>query len=196
MPKAEESLPKEEKNPIEVLPSKELKILYSWKAPARPFKKRDKEFWKTVVTILVLVCLILFFVREWFLIAALVALMFVYYVLSTVEPEEMECKITNRGILYAGENYPFEEVSQFWFSEKYRQRVINFELKGGRLLGRLTILVGKGEEQKMREILLKYLVEEEAPAGFLDKAGKWLEKRVSLESDKPPKPNSTAVSSK
>jgi len=182
-------------SPLEVLPSKELKILYSWKAPSRPFKKRDKEFWTTVIAIVVLVGLILFFVKEWFLIAAIISFVFVYYVLSTVEPEEMEYKITNRGIIYGGQTYPYEAISQFWFSEKYGQRIVNFELQGGGLIGRLTILVGQGEEKKIKELLLKYLVEEEVKPTFLDKAADWLQKKVPLESEKPSKPNSTVISS-
>lgn len=173
-----------ENTPLEVLPSKELKVLYSWIAPERSFKRRDKEFWTTVISIVVLVGLILFFVKEWFLIAAIISLVFVYYVLSTVEPEEMEYKITNRGIIYAGATYPYEAISQFWFSEKYGQRTVNFELRGTGLIGRITILIGKGDEKTIKEMLLKYLIEEEIKPGFLDRAADWIQKKVPLESEK------------
>lgn len=173
-----------EESPPEVIPSKELKILYSWKAPSRPFKKKDREFWTTIIAILVLVSLILFFVKEWFLIATLFSLAFVYYVLSTVPPEEIEYKITNRGLIYAGEDYPYELIQQFWFSEKYGQKVVNFELKSG-FFGRLTLLVGQGDEKKIREILSRYLIEEEVKPGFLDKAGLWLQNKISFESKNP-----------
>jgi hypothetical protein len=169
-------------SPIEVIPSKELKILYRWRAPARPFKKRNREFWATILAIVFLVGLILFFVKESFLIAAIVSLTFVYYVLSTVEPEEMEYKITNRGIIYAGQTYPWENISQFWFSEKYGQRVVNFEMKGG-LPGRIMILVGRGSEKEIKELLLRYLIEEEVKPNFLDKAADWLQKKVPLEAE-------------
>jgi hypothetical protein len=178
---AEESLPAA--SPIEVIPSKELRLLYSWEAPSRLFKKRDREFWTTVIAIVFLVGLILFFVREWFLIAAIVSLTFVYYVLSTVEPEKTNYKLTNRGLVYSGETYPWENISQFWFSEKYGQRVVNFELRSGRP-GRLTLLAGEGDEPKIKEILLKYLTEEEAKPNFLEKAADWLQKKVPLESEK------------
>jgi len=170
---------------LEVIPSKELKIFYSWKAPIRPFKRRDREFWTTVLAIVFLVGLILFFVKEWFLIAAIISLTFVYYVLSTVEPEEGEFRITNRGLVYAGQTYLWENISQFWLTEKYGQRIINFEIKLG-LPGRLTILVGQGEEKRIKEFLLKYLVEEEVPPNFLDKAADWLGKKVPLEGEKKP----------
>lgn len=172
--------------PMEVLPSKELKILYSWQAPVRPFKKRDKEFWTTVVAIVFLVGLILFFVKEFFLIAAIISLTFVYYVLSTVEPEEGEYKLSNRGLIYVGQTYPWEAISQFWFSEKYGQRVVNFELRGGGLVGRITILVGRGEEKQIKEVLRKYLIEEEVSLGFMDKAADWIQKKVPLEGENKP----------
>lgn len=186
----------QENSPIEVIPSKELKILHIWKAPARPFKKRDKEFWTTVVAIIFLVSLILFFVKEWFLIAAIIALTFVYYVLSTVEPEEMEYKLTNKGIIYAGQTYPYETISQFWFSEKYGQRMINFELRGGGLIGRISILLGQGDEKQIKELLLKYLFEEEVKPNFLENASKWLAEKVPLESEKGIKTPVPPVSSK
>jgi hypothetical protein len=176
-------------SPLEVIPSKELRVLYGWRAPTRLFKKRDREFWTTVLAIVFLVGLILFFVKEWFLIAAIISLTFVYYVLSTVEPEEAEYKITNRGLIYVGQTYPWENIDQFWFSEKYGQRTVNFEVRGG-LSGRLIILVGKGDEVKIKELLLKYLLEEEPKPAFLDKAADWLQKKVPLEgeerAEKPP----------
>lgn len=185
----------ENQSPLEVIPSKELKIFYTWKAPVRPFKRRDREFWTTVLAIVFLVGLILFFVREWFLIAAIISLTFVYYVLSTVEPEEGEYKIANRGLIYGGQTYLWENISQFWFSEKYGQKVINFEMRVG-LPGRLTLLVGRGEEAKIKELLIKYLVEEEVPPNFLDKAADWLQKKVPLESEKKTLDKQTPISSK
>jgi len=180
----EKNLPKDETLPLEVIASKELKVLYSWLAPARSFKRRDKEFWTTVIAIVVLVGLILFFVQEFFLIAAIISLTFVYYVLSTVEPEEKEYKITNRGLVYDGVTYLWETIQQFWFSDKYGQRMVNFELFGGGISGRLSILVGKGDEKKIREILLKFLVEEEIKPNFLDNAASWLQKKIPLEGEK------------
>lgn len=175
-------MPQNENPPLEVIPSKEIKILYSWRAPARPFKRRDREFWTTVLAIVFLVGLILFFVKEWFLIAAIISLTFVYYVLSTVEPEEIEFKFSNRGLIYVGQTYPWESLDQFWFSERYGQRTLNFNAKTG-FPGRLTLLTGQGDEKEMKTILAKYLLEEEPKPSFLDNAADWLQKKVPLESE-------------
>lgn len=167
----------------EVIPSKELKVLYVWKAPTRPFKKRDKEFWSTVFAIVFLVCLILIFVKDFFLIAAIIAFVFVFYVLSTVPPEEIENRLTNRGVVYAGQTYPWENVEQFWVSQKYNQKMVNYQLRFG-FPSRLSLMMGQSDESKIKEISLKYAFDEEPEPSFLDNASKWLSEKVPLESGK------------
>lgn len=169
-----------EAQPIEVMAVRQLKILFTWKAPLRPFKKRDKEFWTTVLAIIFLLSLILFFVKEWFLIAAIISLAFVYYVLSTVPPEEIEHRITNKGISFEDKSYDWEYLWRFWFSDKYDQRLLNIDTRLN-LPGRLLFVIKKDEESKIKEILEKYLLNEEAPATFFDKASAWLAKKVPLD---------------
>ncbi|NQU83513.1 MAG: hypothetical protein HQ536_02270, partial [Parcubacteria group bacterium] len=119
-----QSFDKTQDKPVEVLASKELKTLLTWKAPCRPFKKRDREFWTTVLTIIFLISLILLFVKEWFLIATIFSLTFVYYVLSTVPPEEVEYSLTNRGVRFIENEYPWENFYRFWISKKYDQQLL------------------------------------------------------------------------
>lgn len=166
--------------PVEVLAVKELKTLLSWKAPSRPFKKRDKEFWTTVLMIVFLVSVILLFLKEWFLIATIMAMIFVYYVLSTVPPEEIEYQLTNRGIRFIKTEYPWESLYRFWISEKWGQKVLQVEGRTG-LTGRLMLMLGNQDELKVKEIMGKYLLYEEAPPTFFDKASEWLAEKISLE---------------
>jgi hypothetical protein len=177
---------------VPVVGTNELKVLYTWKAPTRPFKKRDKEFWTTVIAIVFLVGLILFFVKEWFLIAAIISLTFVYYVLSTVPPEDIECALTNKGVRYAGQLHAWELFYRFWFSNRYGQRMVNLDMRTG-LVGRLSLMVGSGEEKQIRETLAKYLVEETPKPTFMDNASDWLQKKVPLETDKNIKPTSKTL---
>ena len=174
--------------PIEVIASKELKVLLTWKAPSRAFKPRNKEFWTTVLSIVFLVGLILFFVHEWFLIAAIISLTFVYYVLSTVQPDDIEYSLTNRGVTFAGQVYPWENFYRFWFSDKYGQRMVNLDMRTG-LVGRLSLMVGKADEKEIKEVLLKYLIEETADPTFMENAADWLQKKVPLEGEKTPRQN-------
>ncbi|PJE67206.1 hypothetical protein COU95_03610 [Candidatus Shapirobacteria bacterium CG10_big_fil_rev_8_21_14_0_10_40_9] len=176
----QESTLKSEEGPVEVLPVREVKTLLSWKAPIRPFKTRNREFWTTVGSIAFLLAVILLFIKEWLLIAVIAAIIFVYYVLSSVPPEEIEHQITNRGVRFAGNEYLWEEISQFWISEKWGQKILNLETKF-RFPGRLELLFKIEDEGKIREILKKYLPEETPPPSFLDRASSWLSKKVPLE---------------
>src|SRR3989344_4772093 len=80
------------------LEPKEEKVLLSWRAAGRPFKKRDKEYYTTIGAIVFLVAIILLFLKEWLLIAVMIALAFVSYVLASVPPEEAKHELTNKGI--------------------------------------------------------------------------------------------------
>jgi hypothetical protein len=164
--------------PLEVLPVREIKTLLSWKAPARPFKKRDREFWTTVLAIVFLISLILLFIKEWFLIAAIIALVFVYYVLATVPPEEMDYTITSRGVRFAQTEYPWESLSRFWFGQKDGQKMVNFESRSG---FRLSLMLGKQDQAKTRAVLEKFLPLEEAEPTFFDRAADWLSAKFPLE---------------
>jgi len=169
-----------EPQPIEVMAVRQMKLLFAWKAALRPFKRRDKEFWTTVIAIIFLVGMILFFIKEWFLIAAMVALAFVYYVLSTVPPEEIEYRITNKGISFADKSYDWDYLWRFWFSDKYNDRLLNIDTKLT-LPGRLSFVIKREEEKTIQEIMEKFLLHEEAEPTFFDKASAWLAKKVPLE---------------
>lgn len=158
----------------------EIKTLLTWKSPLRVFKKRDREFWTTVLSIVFLLGIILLFIKEWLLIAVMISLVFLYYVLSTVPPEEVEHQVTNRGVRFAGKDYSWEELGGFWFSEKWGRKIVNIQTKNY-FPGRLQILLGELEEKKVKEILGKYLLEEVPQPSFVDKASQWLSDKVPLE---------------
>lgn len=168
--------------PLEVLPVREIRTLLTWKAPSRPFKKQDKEFWRTVLTIIFLLSVILLFFKEWFLIATIIALAFLYYVLSTVSPEEVEYRLTNQGIRIGEVNYPWEILYRFWFSKKWEQKILNVEGQVG-LGGRLMLMIGKQDPEQVKKVIDKYLVHEEAPLTFFDTASGWLSKKLQISTD-------------
>ncbi len=166
--------------PVEVVSVRQIKILLSWKAPSRVFKRRGRDFWTTVGSIAFLVAIILFFIKEWLLIIVVAALIFVYYILSSVAPEEIEHQITTRGVRMAGKEYPWEVLGRYWFAEKWDQKVLYIEVVG-LLPGRLELLLDKENEEEAQDILVKYLVEEIPPSSFLERASDWLSKKIPLE---------------
>jgi len=155
--------------------------LLRWSAPARPFKKRDREYYTTILAIVFLLVVILLFMKQWMLIAVLIAFAFVSYVLAAVPPENTEHKITSRGIRTGGKLYEWEDLNRYWFSEKWKQMILEVEVKTG-FPGRLLMLLGEVDREILKEVLDKNLKFEKPEPVLIDKAAKWLADKVPLES--------------
>lgn len=157
-----------------------LKDLLAWRSPARAFKTRDREYYTTIAAIIFLLAVILLFLKEWLLIGVIISLGFVAYVLSTVSPEEVENKITTRGVVTGGKRYDWAFLGRFWFSQKWGSELLNIETRLA-FPNRLIVLVGKADKDKIKSILDKYLLAERPAKSYIDKAGEWLQKKFPLE---------------
>lgn len=157
----------------------EREVYLAWASPSRLFKKRDKEYFTNVGAIVVLLIVILIFAREFLLIAAVVSIVFLIYVLSTVPPEEVEHRITNLGIESAGHFYRWDTLAEFWFEEQWGQTMLILRpLMGPRTI----ILLGGQEQEKVRELVAKHIPFREQPEKtWVDNAASWLTKKIPLE---------------
>lgn len=160
---------------------KEIKTVLDWKSPARPFKRRDREYFTTIAAIVFLLAVILIFLKEFLLIGVILSFMFVSYVLATVPPEETDHKVTTEGITTGGKSYLWNELKDFYFTQKWGSPILNVNTKL-KFPGRLIILLGSQDEKKLKEELGKYLSFRESPQiTWMDKAAEWLSKRVQLD---------------
>jgi len=162
--------------------SRTLKTLLEWEAPVRPFKKKDKEYFTTILAIVFLLAVILIFLKEWLLIAVIIALTFVVYVMGTIPPENVRHKITTRGIFTGSKNYQWEQLRRFWFGEKYGQKILYVENFGFPRV--LMMLLGQTDKAKVKAVLSDYLPEETPEKTWMDKAAQWLTTKISLEEKK------------
>ena len=157
-----------------------IKNLLIWQAPARPFETKDREFYTTAGSIIFLVCVILLFVKEFLFIMAIIAFAFFYYILTSIPPEKVEHKITNKGIFSIGKLYDWDQLGRFWFEVKAGSQVLMVENFLG-LPPRLMILLGELKKEDVQNILAKYLLMEKPEKTQIDKAAEWLQKKVPLE---------------
>jgi len=158
----------------------ELRSLLKWQAAVRPFKKRDRDYYTTIAAIVFLLAVILLFLKEWLLIAVMVALMFVAYVLATVPPGMISHEITTRGVLTGGKSYKWEVLRRFWFSKKWKDMILNIDTNL-QFPGRLMMLLGDQDQRKVKEILQTYIQYEVPEETFMDRSAKWLSEKVPLE---------------
>jgi hypothetical protein len=165
----------EEAKPVVVRqePERDLAV---WTAPARPFKKRNRTFYITLIAIAGLVGLILFLVEGFMPVVLIIALIFLFYVLSTVEPEKIEYKISNRGIKVADKRTDFNQCIRFWFTKRFDNELLVVEIIT--IPGRLELVINPVDKEQIRKSLLVYLPEEQASPSFLDRASDWFAKKL------------------
>jgi len=152
------------------------KLLFSWTAPARPFKRRDMDFWKTIIIITIIVGLILFFAEGFMPVILIISVIFLYYILSTVEPESIDYKITTKGLKMADKLNPWDNLGRFWFTKRFNDQLVVFEAYT--FGGRLEVVIKPDDKEKIKSVLSKYLLHEEAPLSTIDKATNWFTKKL------------------
>lgn len=165
----------------EVTNTKQENVLLEWIAPSRPFKPRTREFYRTIGAIVLLIAVILLFIREILLIGVVVATLFMFYVLSSVPPEKMKHKITTLGIETGTYFHRWETLYEFWFDEKYGERMVVVRTLMG-FPTHLIILLGDVSSDKVHRLLSDKLPFRERPEKtWLDRASDWLAKNIPLE---------------
>lgn len=150
--------------------------ILSWTAAARPFKRRSKEFYITVVAMASLVGLILFLVEGFMPVILIISLVFLLYVMNTVEPENIEYKITNKGIKVGGKRTDWELINRFWFSRRFDSELLVTETLS--LPGRMEFVINSEDKEKIRKTLSSFVPEEEVAPSFLDRSANFFTKKL------------------
>lgn len=157
------------------------KTLLSWSSPSRPFKKRSREFYATLVVLVLLISAILFFFSQYALILAIWALAFLAIVLSTVRPHDVQHKITTQGVVIGDRAYLWHELYDFYFKKHFGEEVL--EVRSRTFIPTLIVMtLGTTSKEEIKKTIIKYLPYREViERTFMDKAADWLTHTFPLE---------------
>ena len=138
-------------------------VIYSWKAPLRPYKKRSKHVLRFFLATALLLSLIIFFFGDRVLLIPIWSLLFLFYVLTITPPPETENKITRFGIETAGATLRWENLSHFYFKKRFGFIIIT--IIGTAPYFRHVYVVVPSEEIKNRvfSLLTEHIVFQEKP---------------------------------
>jgi len=156
--------------------------LVTWEAPARPFKKRKKQFFSTVFIIAILVALILFFAGQVLPVALVIAVVFLVYVTAMIPPQNVSVKLTNYGFYIDKDAYAWYEMGRFWFENKQGFDTLQIEL--GRFPNRLSLVLIDGvtpSQENLELVLSEVLLKEKPKPTAYEKASMWLSEKIPLE---------------
>lgn len=153
-----------------------IRDLFTWTAPARPFKRRSRKFYVTIFSIVGIISIILFIAEGVMPVVLLVSFIFLFYVLSTVPPENIEYKITNKGIKIAGKETEWVNIVRFWFAEKSGGEVLVFDT--ATLYGRIELVINPELKDGLRKVISPYVPYEEMPPTLMDRFVSWIAKKL------------------
>src|SRR5688572_16539540 len=122
--------------------------LVTWIAPARPFKRRDRQFFVTTFAIAGIVGLILFLAEGIMPVLLIISLVFLYYILSTVEPENIEYKVTTKGIKISNKLTPWQVLLAFWFTKRFDSELMMIDT--AIIPGRMEIVIDPSLKEKLK----------------------------------------------
>ncbi len=155
--------------------------LVKWMVAERPYKPLDRQMFVTGVVVAILVGVIMLLAGEFMAILVLAAVIFAYYVWSTVPPQQVEHIITTRGIRTSGQLYSWGEMARWWVEEKWGSKLLVVDLPAGRQeLLRLHLVLGP-EEMAVKEVMEKYLLMEKPTEMGMDKVGRWIGEKFPLQ---------------
>lgn len=153
------------------------KEVFAWVAPARPFKRRDRRFYVTTFSMAGIVSLILFLAEGFMPVLLIISIVFLYYVLSTVEPENVDYKVNQAGVSVAGVVTDWKDIKRFWFTKRLDTDLLVLETTG--LPGRMEMPVLPEIKEDLKKRLTAKIPFEETPASSIDNFIGWVSKKLS-----------------
>ena len=164
-----------------MMEAEEIKTLFSWEAPSRPFKKKDRSYYTTIAVLVILLVLIAFLASEFLLIGALLSFAFVAYVLAFVPPHNVKYRISTQGITIGEDFYFWHFLDAFWFKEKEKQKVLHIQTRL-RFPAELMLVLGNEDEEKIKKTVARFLPYVEVPyKSWMEKWSESLQKHFPLE---------------
>lgn len=159
----------------------DVKTLLAWHAPARPYRKRNRDFYVTSSLIVFLVSIILFFFSQYLLIVVVLSFLFVVFVLYTIPPHSVYYRISTEGIRLEDKFYLWQELYDFYFTQKEGVTLLHIRTDSY-VAGELILLLGDMDRNHVKSVLIRYLpFREYVRPTFMEKSATWLSTNFPLE---------------
>ncbi len=157
-------------------------VIFSWKAPLRPYKKRSHLIVRFYIAVALLLSLIVFFFGDKILLIPIWSLLFLFYVLTVTPPPEIENKITRFGVDAAGTTLRWETLSHFYFGSRFGFTTLTIVGKAPYFYHLYLVLPVEIMKQNLIRLLSERLVYQEKPnKGLTDKMADWLSSLIPEE---------------
>jgi hypothetical protein len=125
--------------------------LFEWEAPDRYEYSFDNKSFILVIALSLVLILFLAILGKYFLMAALISLLFFIYVVFSTKPNMIKNRITARGVEYDDKLYEWFMLDSFYFTKKKEQ---NFLIVNTKLSFPSTLIMLLDEKDRLPIFLL------------------------------------------
>ncbi|OGK45044.1 hypothetical protein A3B40_01360 [Candidatus Roizmanbacteria bacterium RIFCSPLOWO2_01_FULL_37_16] len=152
-------------------------VVFTWKAPIRPYKKRSSLILRFYVTVALLLGLIVWFFGDKVLLIPIGTVLFLFYVLTITPPPEVENKITTFGIETAGVTLRWESLSHFYFTKRFGFYILTLVGHAPFFYHAYVVVPQEDVKKNLILILSQHVVYQEKPnLSLTDKMVNWFMK--------------------
>ena len=143
--------------------------LFEWEAPDRYEISYNTKYFMIIVALSLVLILLLAILGHYFLMGAIIALLFLIYVLGTTKPQKVTHQITARGIDTGNKLYEWYIMKSFYFTKKQDQLFLIVDTKLN-LPGALLFLLSEKDKDAIFVLLQeKLLYKDIRKQGWLEK---------------------------
>ncbi len=138
-------------------------VIFSWKAPLRPYKKHSALILRFYLSVAILLSLIVFFFGDKILLLPIWVVLALFYILTITPPSETENKITMFGIESAGVILRWEVLSHFYFGQRFGFYVLTVVGAAPYLFHVYMVVPDEETKHRITSILSQHIVYKEKP---------------------------------
>ncbi len=142
-------------------------IIFSWKAPLRPYKKRGKNIIRFFLALALLLSLLVIFFADTILLIPIWSVLFLFYVLTVTPPQEIEHKITKFGIESADITMRWELLSHFYYTQRLGFTLLTIVAHPPFSMHSYFVVPNEEIKKKVTTILSEHLIYQEKPTRTL-----------------------------
>lgn len=138
-------------------------VIFSWKAPLRPYKKTRGTVLRFYLAIAFLLSVIIGLFGDKVLLLPIWALLFLFYILTITPPPEIEHKITRFGIQTSNTNIGWDVLSHFYFTKKFGFEVLTLVTQAPYFYHSYLVIPDDHTKKMVMRILTEHIVYVEKP---------------------------------
>lgn len=188
-----ESAPAEEETPqrpgADLLPGPEPEYLVlEWFADSRYVRPRTRQYYSSMLVLVILFSLLLFLANQIVLIALVLSFFFITVVLAQVKPETVHVQLTTYGVRYQDQLIFWDEISRFWIRDIHGFEQVHLEVP--EKIFRQLILLPSNQSSPVQvtvddivELIGRVVPYQEPLPNRFDLWVQWIERKFPLESE-------------